>query len=239
MKINTKKKIFVGLIAFVALLIAFFAGEYVPTRTESEHAVIENQLKQPENVMDVDEHDFSSVEPAAHEQPEQKDENNTSVPDDKENNTHEPAVETTQAPPVTEEKAVVTTSCYCTLTVQCDAVLNSLSALAEEKRTVIPENGILYHEKKVAFTEGESVFDILLREMKKNQIHFEFVKTPMYNSAYIEGIGNLYEFDCGDYSGWLYRVNGKNPNYGCSQYKVRNGDEIVFYYSCNYLNERG
>ena len=33
------------------------------------------------------------------------------------------------------------------------------------------------------------------------QVHFEFVNTPMYKCAYIEGIGNLYEFDYDSYSG--------------------------------------
>lgn len=42
------------------------------------------------------------------------------------------------------------------------------------------------------------MFDVLLREMKKNKIHMEFSMTPIYNSNYIEGINNLYEFDAGE-----------------------------------------
>lgn len=30
----------------------------------------------------------------------------------------------------------------------------------------------------------------------------------MYNSAYVQGINNLYEKDCGQWSGWMYEVNG-------------------------------
>ena len=44
----------------------------------------------------------------------------------------------------------------------------------------------------------------------------EFENTPMYNSAYIEGIHNLYELDCGERSGWMYKVNDWFPNYGCA-----------------------
>ena len=54
----------------------------------------------------------------------------------------------------------------------------------------------------------------------------EFEDTPMYNSAYIEGINNLYEFDCGELSGWMYKVNGWFPNYGCSRYQLKEGDTI-------------
>ena len=39
------------------------------------------------------------------------------------------------------------------------------------------------------------------REMKKAKIHMEFRNTPIYNSAYIMGINNLYEFDVGELSG--------------------------------------
>lgn len=69
--------------------------------------------------------------------------------------------------------------------------------------------------------------------MKKNRIHMEFENTPMYNSNYIEGIGNLYEFDCGDLSGWTYSVNGWFPNYGCSRYKLKDGDKIQWRYTCD------
>ncbi len=122
----------------------------------------------------------------------------------------------------------------CTLYVNCKSVLQNYDMLKENKKSVIPKNGVIYEEKSVSFSEGESVFDILKREMKSSNIHLEFVYTPVYNSAYIEGIGNLYEFDCGDTSGWSYKVNGVKPNYGCSQYIVKNGDNIEFYYSCSF-----
>ncbi len=122
----------------------------------------------------------------------------------------------------------------CTLYVNCKSVLQNYDMLKENKKSVIPQNGVIYEEKSVSFSEGESAFDILNREMKSNKIHLEFVYTPIYNSVYIEGIGNLYEFDCGDTSGWSYKVNGVKPNYGCSQYIVSSGDYIEFYYSCSF-----
>ena len=57
--------------------------------------------------------------------------------------------------------------------------------------------------------------------------------TPAYNSAYIEGINNIYEFDGGELSGWTYLVNGKVPGVGCSEYKVKNGDVIEWLYTCD------
>lgn len=121
----------------------------------------------------------------------------------------------------------------CSLSVRCDTVLNNMEKLNPEKAELIPSDCIIYPETVLEFTDGESVFDVLLREMKANKIHLEFVNAPVYGSSYIEGIGNLYEFDCGELSGWMYRVNDKFPNYGCSKYILKPGDKIEWIYTCN------
>ncbi|MBQ4516753.1 MAG: DUF4430 domain-containing protein [Clostridia bacterium] len=152
-----------------------------------------------------------------------------------------PQTETEAAPEATVIPTIPATDysekLYCTLSVSCKSVLDNIEKLKDSKKEIIPENGIIFAETKVEFFENESVFDVLNREMKNNKIQFEFVQTPMYNSVYIEGIGNLYEFDCGDTSGWLYRVNGIKPNFGCSQYQLKNGDKVEIYYSCNFFED--
>lgn len=125
------------------------------------------------------------------------------------------------------------TDLVCTLSVRCDTILNNLSLLDPAKREVVPAGGVIYAEREVVFHKGESVFDVTLREMQDNRIHFEFSKTPIYNSAYIEGINNIYEFDCGELSGWEYSVNGVFPNYGCSRYQLNDGDKIEWRYTCD------
>lgn len=121
----------------------------------------------------------------------------------------------------------------CTLSVRCDALFGNIAKLDSEKTELVPSDGVIFAEQSVTFYEGETVFNVLLREMKKNKIHFEFKKTPIYNSAYIEGIGNLYELDCGELSGWMYRVNGRFPNYGCSRYSLKEGDRVEILYTCS------
>lgn len=121
----------------------------------------------------------------------------------------------------------------CKMYISCGTVLNNMDLLDKEKSELIPKEGIIYENENVVFYEGESVFNVLLRETKENKIHLEFVKTPVYNSVYIEGINNLYEFDCGELSGWVYKVNGYVPNYGCSLYKLKNGDVIEWLYTCD------
>jgi hypothetical protein len=121
----------------------------------------------------------------------------------------------------------------CTLSVTCKTILDNMDKFNKDKLEVLPPDGIIYETKEVTFYEGESVFDVLLREMKKNKIQMEFEMTPVYNSNYIEGINNIYEFDCGELSGWMYRVNGWFPNYGCSRYMLKDGDVIEWIYTCD------
>ncbi len=139
------------------------------------------------------------------------------------------------APPAapSPSAAVESTELSCTISVSCAALLNNLELLPEEQRGLVPESGYLLAPVTVSFTEGESVFDILQRTLIQYGIHLEFVDTPAYNSAYIEGIGNLYELDAGSLSGWMYSVNGSFPNYGCSKYKLLNGDSIKWLYTCD------
>ncbi|MDY6329179.1 MAG: DUF4430 domain-containing protein [Lachnospiraceae bacterium] len=121
----------------------------------------------------------------------------------------------------------------CTISISCATILNNMSKLDKDKKDIVPKDGWILKEKKVTFKEGESVFDILQRVCKDNKIHMEASFTPLYNSSYIEGIYNLYEFDCGSLSGWMYSVNGVFPNYGCSQYIVKKGDVIRWQYTCD------
>jgi len=51
--------------------------------------------------------------------------------------------------------------------------------------------------------------------------------------VYIRGIHYLYEFSCGPLSGWMYRVDGEFPNYGCSRYVLRDGQTIEWVYTCD------
>lgn len=140
-------------------------------------------------------------------------------------------LEPTPAPQPKETEEPVQTQC--TLSVNCSSVLQHLDQLNVNKKEIIPQDGVIFSAQSIAFEEGESAFDVLKRVMKDNKIHMEFTKTPVYNSTYIEGIANLYEFDCGELSGWMYRVNGVYPNYSASKYILKPGDTVEFIYTCD------
>lgn len=121
----------------------------------------------------------------------------------------------------------------CTISISCATILNNMSDLKSGKEEFVPSDGWILAASEVEFTEGESVHDVLQRVCKDAGIQMESSFTPAYNSAYVEGINNLYEFDCGQLSGWMYNVNGWFPNYGCSKYTVQDGDVINWVYTCN------
>jgi len=143
--------------------------------------------------------------------------------------------------PVEPENQIVdkNTAYTCTFSIECSTILNNLSMLEPEKLEMVPFDGVILAEMTVVFYEGESVFDVLQRVCKENKIHMEASWTPIYNSAYIEGIHNLYEFDCGALSGWMYKVNGWYPNYGCSRYQLLDGDVVEWRYTCDLGNDIG
>lgn len=136
-----------------------------------------------------------------------------------------------------EEQAqdVQQTAKVCTLEIRCDTILDNLDNLREGKESYVPANGCILDTSLVEFTDGETAFDVLQRVCDFAGIQLEYSWTPMYDSYYIEGINNLYEFDCGNQSGWMFKVNGWFPNYGCSSYFLEDGDVITFVYTCSGL----
>ncbi len=123
----------------------------------------------------------------------------------------------------------------CTIEIRCDTILNNMKDLTPGLDVYVPDNGTILAATTVSFTTGETVFDVLNRICNERNIQIEYSYTPLYGSYYIEGINHLYEFDCGQQSGWMYKVNGWFPNYGCSSYKLEGGETIVWAYTCKGL----
>lgn len=122
----------------------------------------------------------------------------------------------------------------CTFEIRCDTLTDHSKVENEAILPYIPKDGTILAKTEVEFTEGETVFDVLKRITREKDIQMEFRDDPLYTGgAYIEGINYLYEFDGGGLSGWMYKVNGKFPNYGCAGYKLKAGEEVVWVYTCD------
>ncbi len=118
----------------------------------------------------------------------------------------------------------------CNIKITCKTALES-GKLSENMLKILPEDGVVLDTLTVEFAEGDCVFDIIAKAVKDNKIHMEYSGTAKI--PYIEGIANLYEFECGPLSGWMYRVNGWFPSFSMGQYKVERGDTLELIYTCN------
>ncbi len=112
-----------------------------------------------------------------------------------------------------------------TITIRCDSIVGKSDS------EYIPDDGVILATTEFDIAEGDSAYDILLQASRKFDIQVE--KEGSSEMAYIAGINYLYEFDFGDLSGWVYRVNGTESSVGCGEYKLKDGDIIEWHYTCN------
>ncbi len=108
-----------------------------------------------------------------------------------------------------------------TLSIRADTVAGRVEHL--------PSDGVMLGITEFPLAEGDTVFDLLTRAAQEHSLHLEYSGTP--ELAYVQGIGNLYEFEYGDLSGWVYHVNGVSPSVGCGACALQDGDAVEWLYS--------
>lgn len=84
---------------------------------------------------------------------------------------------------------------------------------------------------------GESALELLKRITRQHKIQMESQGAKSF--AYVEGIDNLYEFDHGAGSGWMYKVNGAFLDKGAGSYTVNPGDTIEWLYTLDLGRDLG
>ena len=108
-----------------------------------------------------------------------------------------------------------------TLTIRCDKVAG--------KASHIPADGVILAETTLPIADGDTVYTVLTDAVRANGIHME--SSGANRLMYVHGIGNIYEFDFGDLSGWVYLVNGESASVGCDQYELQPGDRVEWRYT--------
>ena len=246
---NKPNKTVLACLAAVAVLaLAFwlaFGGEK-PQQPQVEQTIqneteilpiMEDAAKEP----DEKEPEVKILETAAKPEPLTEPEDETQMPSAEETVTADE-----QQVPAESETTTEPERSACTISISCATLLDKLDTLPAAVSELVPADGWILAPVQEEFSDAESVLDILLRVAQREGIHLEYAGTAMGNSAYLEGIGNIYEFDAGELSGWMYSVNGEFPNYGCGQYFPQPGDVITLVYTCdlgadvgdNYQGER-
>lgn len=130
---------------------------------------------------------------------------------------------------ITEDSQTVTIS------IRCDTILDNWDKLDDSLKSdkYVPADGVILPTFRAVLRKGDTVYDIFSRVTRYSKIVTDCVYTVNYSSVYVKGINHLYEFSCGELSGWMYRVNGVFPGYGCSKYVLKGGDVIEWVYTCD------
>lgn len=93
-----------------------------------------------------------------------------------------------------------------------------------------PEDiGVIMEPTAVEIEEGETVLDALRKTARQNNI--PIAVRGKKSTAYVEGINNLFEFDYGTKSGWLYRVNGSIYSESAGAFTLKADDVIEWLYT--------
>lgn len=121
-----------------------------------------------------------------------------------------------------------------TMSIDCKTILDNMENLEEGLEDYVGD-GIILEDKEYVLREGDTVFEMLKRVTSYNKILIEYqgADKNIYNSIYVKGINHIYEYSCGELSGWVFLVNGEQSDISCGKYKLKDGDKIQWIYSCN------
>lgn|GEM_PF-6071209 len=252
------KYVCTAVIAVAVLAVAYFAGDTVPeskkvsappvtssvtasegsfssaTKTETESAVTPSESTTTSSVTSETEQKSETTAKSA--TPAETKATETTVTTDAPTETTISTTTTTTAPAVATTTTTAPPSKVehtISLLINCENALKADSGLADSIRDELPADGVVFYSNEFEIREGDTVYDVISRACEENGIQMESTKVGMSSAMYIEGIANLYEFDCGNLSGWMYSVNGDFPQISVSQTKVSDGDEVRLLYSCN------
>ena len=152
----------------------------------------------------------------------------TQKPGADETNAPEPSATPAPTPVPTAEPKKNTV----TIQIRCDTAVKNGMHREAKWAGIVPASGCILDTTEFEIEDGDTVLDVLKMARDKFRLHMEY-SGGTGSGAYVEGINNLYEFDGGRWSGWMYCVNGWYPNYGCGVYYLKPGDKIEWNYTCD------
>ena len=115
-----------------------------------------------------------------------------------------------------------------TMSIRCDMALGKTDM-------ELPEDGVMLAETTFAIAQGDTPYTILTEAARTYGIRLD--TSGPQGMIYVTGINHLYEFACGELSGWNYLINGKTADIGCDQYLLQDGDVIEWRYTCELGND--
>lgn len=89
-------------------------------------------------------------------------------------------------------------------------------------------------ESSYTLTQGATALDLFKKVMSANGYTYKLSGGSYITSITSPSGVTLEEFSNGPYSGWLYEVNGEQPQVSMGDYTLKNGDEMDFYFTDDY-----
>ncbi len=89
----------------------------------------------------------------------------------------------------------------------------------------------------VSVPKGSVVFDVFDKVLTEKGIAYDEPQSGYIGSIKSPGGQWLSEFDNGNYSGWMYTINGSYPNIGFRNYTLNDWDDIVWHYTDDHRYE--
>lgn len=111
-------------------------------------------------------------------------------------------------------------------------MLNNLkkeNKLDDKLTKYVDDSGYLTNDLKVYVKKNQTIADIITAYTKQNKISLEIQKVA--GTAYVASLNNFAGKTTGPMSGWLYLVNNIMPLKSIEDYKLKDGDKIIFVYS--------
>lgn len=119
------------------------------------------------------------------------------------------------------------------LSIDCSTVIGNENLKEElNSEEYIGKDGKLAERVELVLLENDTAFSLLQRYTRYVGMALDY-QTTVPRGFYIRGINHLYEYDCGNLSGWFFSVNGEFLSVGCGDCALVAGDSVLFVYSCN------
>ncbi|MCL2159052.1 MAG: DUF4430 domain-containing protein [Oscillospiraceae bacterium] len=106
-------------------------------------------------------------------------------------------------------------------------------ALYGKDGAIILDETLVY----VDYKKEVSVADLSRDICREKNIPIAFA--GMGSMSYVSGIGNVFEFDDGPESGWIYSVNGEYQGVGCGSYILKEREYVEWRYSLDLGRDLG
>ena len=118
------------------------------------------------------------------------------------------------------------------VSIDVSKIFDHKADLNQDKADFVPEDGKILGKVTVVIEEDSSAIDQLKKACDENDIDYE-ISGSQYGD-FVNGLGQIYSGDCGDWSGWMFKLNGEWAEKGADQTILNEGDEVEWVFICDY-----